>query len=171
MSVGRLLLHRGWVCCPSVLSREREAGLGVSGLESSHRPWGYRQLHPDDCGLNCLGIFQIIWENKAFLGAAELCSLQVHQGQKSCPPAGGLSSCAVFSLVLSLAPADTISSFLQLAFEVSKYKCVFRCWPPVQQSSVSTAGFVHSTQPWPETHHPDVLAASFPVESSETSGR
>lgn len=31
----------GWVCCPSILSREREAGLGVlGGLESIHRPWG-----------------------------------------------------------------------------------------------------------------------------------
>lgn len=42
-----------------------------------------------------------MWENKAFLGAAELCFFKVHQGQKLRSQAAVLSSGTVFSLMLS----------------------------------------------------------------------
>lgn len=102
-STGRLLLHGAEMgmgrYTAHYIVQGREAGLGVlSGLESICRLWGQ---HYNGCGLNCVGIFQVIWEDKAFLAAAELCFFKVHQGQKLCSQAAVLSSCTVFSLVLS----------------------------------------------------------------------
>lgn len=71
------------------------------GWNQSAGHWANRQLHYDAYRLNYLRMFQVIWENEAFLGAVELCFFKVRQGPKLRSQVAVLSSCTVFSLVLS----------------------------------------------------------------------
>lgn len=61
-----------WICCRSLLPRGKRGRLVEEYWMLLQRLWATRQPHCADYEPDHLGMFQVIWENNAFLGAAQL---------------------------------------------------------------------------------------------------
>lgn len=61
-----------WICCRSLLPRGKRGRLVEEYWTLLQRLWATRQPHCADYEPEHLGMFQVIWENNAFLGAAQL---------------------------------------------------------------------------------------------------
>lgn len=152
--------RQGWVNRPSMLSREREAGLAVlNGLESVRRPSDNRVMMT----VGWIGWeYSRSWENKAFLGAAEL-FLQSGSGSEIIfPSCFLLVQCFPWCFPQLL--ADTISSFYTWLLRHPSSNLYLDVWLHLRQLvelTVSTAAFIHSTRLWVWAKTQGVLSCVF----------
>lgn len=103
--------------------------------------------HQDGCGLSCLGVLQVTWENQTFLGAADLRFFKVHEANYA-PRLQNFPLVQCFPLHFPQLLAVPISSFYMWELRHQSSSLYLMLNSHQVKQTLSTAGFVHSPQPW-----------------------